>query len=112
MAGGGGDLVDEMKKMGPVKKKCEKFYKMVTAEGGEAVERYQAKAMGLLKISVGFSQIVGTFNVTFDVPWPPELLNIFSWCNMCNLDFVTALNFDCIGTEYTVTYPGGEARPH
>jgi len=75
--------------------------KMAESEGGGACDRWQKKMMGVSKITLGFGQILGTFSVTFDVPWPSSLLNFMNVIDITNLDIFQAVNIDCIGTNFT-----------
>jgi len=83
-----------------------------TGEDGN-FQRWQNKLLGLLKIVISFGQIVGTFNVTFDVPWPASLTSVFDFLNIMNLDFLQAINLTCYSKNYTfyhtflftITYP-------
>jgi len=96
-----------------VKKVSMQIWKRVQSEGFDALGGHLTKFMGLTKIVVGFGQIVGTFSVTFTVPWPSELLSLFESLDVFNLDVFQAVNIDCIGQSYTfydtfiitITYP-------
>jgi hypothetical protein len=76
-------------------------------------ERWTEQLSGMGKITAGFSQIVGTFEVNFDVEWPPELLNLFEQLSMINLDFYEAFSVACASESitfydkffFTVSYP-------
>ena len=57
--------------------------------------------MGMLKITIGFGQIVGSFDASFDVEWPAALIKWYGAIAVLNLDMFQAMSVDCMSSSYT-----------
>ena len=75
-----------------------------TAESAGAMMQ-QAQAMweevtGLLKITVGFGQVISTVQTNFSVPWPNFLVMFYDSLSILNLDLIASLSFDCVSGSF------------
>ena len=65
----------------------------------ELMSKKVEQATNLLKIAIGFLQVVSTLSVNLpSVPWPSALMASWDIFSIVNVDFLGALSIDCVAT--------------